>query len=269
MVVGFGGYPSLPALLAAKAVGAPTVIHEQNAVLGRVNRRLAYGAAAVACAFPTLEKATRRVKAKVKVVGNPVRPEIRALYDRSFPRPGAGPIRILVTGGSQGARLLSEATPAAIAQLPEDLRFRIHVTQQTRPDSMAHARRIYGDALVECELAPFFRDMAGRLSRSHLVIGRAGASTVTELAVAGRPSILVPLAIAMDDHQRLNARLLGDVGAAEVIPEKQLTPERLSAAILKYTGDLEAMADAAQAAHSVAQPDAADKLADIVEAVAA
>ncbi len=269
VVVGFGGYPSLPALLAAPGAKIATVIHEQNAVLGRVNRFLAGRASAVACAFPTLERASVRVKAKVHVVGNPIRPEIRALYDQSFPKPGIGPIRILVTGGSQGARLLSECTPAAIAQLPEDLRYRLHVTQQTRPDSMENARRIYGNALVECELSPFFRDMAGRLARSHLVIGRAGASTVSELAVVGRGSILVPLAIAMDDHQRLNAKLLTDVAAGEAIPEKQLTPERLAAAILAFTSDPEALTKAAEAARSVAQPDAAERLADLVERVAA
>jgi UDP-N-acetylglucosamine--N-acetylmuramyl-(pentapeptide) pyrophosphoryl-undecaprenol N-acetylglucosamine transferase len=268
VVVGFGGYPSLPALLAAPTTKTPTVIHEQNAVLGRVNRYIAGRATAVACAFPTLEKASKKVKAKVHVVGNPIRPEIRALYDQPFPDPGQGAIRILVTGGSQGARLLSECTPAAIARLPEDLRYRIHVTQQTRPDSMENARRIYGNALVECELSPFFRDMAGRLSRSHLVIGRAGASTVCELAVVGRPSILVPLAIAMDDHQRLNAKLLTDVGAAEAIPEKQFTPDRLAEAILALT-DPGALAKAAAAAKSVAQPEAAERLADLVERVAA
>ena len=269
VVVGFGGYPSLPALLAARSIGAPTVIHEQNAVLGRVNRRLAPGAAVVACAFPTLERASAKVKARAHVVGNPVRPEIRALYAQPYPAPGKGPIRLLVTGGSQGARLLSEATPAAVMQLPEDLRFRLHVTQQTRPESMADARRIYGDALVDCELAPFFRDMAGRLARSHLVIGRAGASTVCELAVTGRPSILVPLAIATDDHQTLNARLLTDAGAAEAIPEKQLTPERLAQAILTFAADHDRLLAAAEAARSAAQPDAAQKLADLVEGVAA
>ncbi len=243
VVVGFGGYPSLPALLAAPTTKTPTVIHEQNAVLGRVNRYIAGRATAVACAFPTLEKASNTVKAKAHVVGKPIRPEIRALYDQPFPDPGMGAIRILVTGGSQGARLLSECTPAAIARLPEDLRYRIHVTQQTRPDSMANARRIYGDALVDCELSPFFRDIAGRLARSHL-------------------------AIAMDDHQRLNAKLLTDVGAAQAIPEKQLTPDRLAEAILAFTSDPDALGKAAEAARSVARPDAAERLADLVESVA-
>jgi UDP-N-acetylglucosamine--N-acetylmuramyl-(pentapeptide) pyrophosphoryl-undecaprenol N-acetylglucosamine transferase len=268
VVVGFGGYPSLPALLAAPGTRIPTVIHEQNAVLGRVNRYIAGSATAVACAFPTLEKASAKVKAKIHVVGNPIRPEIKALCDKPFPEPGRGPIRILVTGGSQGARLLSECTPAAVAQLPEDLRFRLHVTQQTRPDSMENARRIYGDSLVEAELSPFFRDMAGRLARSHLVIGRAGASTVCELAVVGRSSILVPLAIAMDDHQSFNAKLLVDAGAAVAISEKQFTPERLAATIMAFTEDAGALATAAAAARSVARPDAAERLADLVEGVA-
>jgi len=268
VVVGFGGYPSLPAVLAARALKIPTLIHEQNAVLGRVNRYLAPGAAVVACAFPTLEKASKKVKAKLAVVGNPVRPEIRALADRPFPDPGSGNVRILVTGGSQGARLLSEATPAAIAMLPEDTRYRLHVTQQTRPEAMEDARRVYANALVEAELSPFFRNIAQRLSTTHLVIGRAGASTVCELAVAGLPSVLVPLAIAMDDHQRFNAKLLVDAGAAESIPEKDFTPDRLAEVLSRLLTDPHELARRAAAARSVARPDAAERLADLVESVA-
>ncbi len=268
VVVGFGGYPSLPALLAAPVVNAPTVIHEQNAVLGRVNRWIAPRATAIACAFPTLEKAPSRVKAKVEVVGNPVRPDIRALGDKPYPDPGAGNVRILVTGGSQGARLLSEAVPAAIAMLPEDTRYRLHVTQQTRPEAMEDARRVYANALVEAQLSPFFRDMAGRLAASHLVIGRAGASTVCELAVVGLPSVLVPLAIAMDDHQTYNARLLVDAGAAEAIPEKAFTPERLAESLMRILADPTELGRRSAAARSVARPDAAERLADLVERVA-
>ncbi len=268
VVVGFGGYPSLPALLAAPTTRTPTVIHEQNAVLGRVNRFLAGRATAVACAFPTLEKASKKVTAKVEVVGNPVRPDIRALADRPYPDPKDGNVRILVTGGSQGARLLSEAVPAAVAMLPEDTRYRLHVTQQTRPEAMDDARRVYATALVDVELSPFFRNMAQRLGSAHLVIGRAGASTVCELAVAGLPSILVPLAIAMDDHQRFNARLLVDAGAAEAIPEKEFTPERLAEALNRMLNDPAHLAHAAAAARSVATPDAAERLADLVERVA-
>ncbi len=268
VVVGFGGYPSLPALLAAPAVKVPTVIHEQNAVLGRVNRFLAPRAAVVACAFPTLEKASAKVKAKVAVVGNPVRPEIRALADRPFPDPGSGNVRILVTGGSQGARLLSDVTPLAVAMLPEDTRYRLHVTQQTRPEAMEDARRVYANALVEAELSPFFRNMAQRLATAHLVIGRAGASTVCELAVAGLPSVLVPLGIAMDDHQTFNARLLVDAGAAEAIPEKDFTPDRLAEVLNRLLTDPHELGLRAAAARAVARPDAAERLADLVESAA-
>jgi len=269
VVVGFGGYPSLPALLAAIGGKLPTVIHEQNAVLGRVNRFLAPRVTEVACAFPTLQMVTPAVRARAHVVGNPIRPEIRAIGGRAYeaPTPG-GPIRVLVTGGSQGARLLSDTTPLAIRKLPEELRLRLDIQQQTRPESMDSARRIYADALVKAEVAPFFRDMAGRLSSAHLVIGRAGASTVCEMAVAGRPSLLIPLKIAADDHQTYNARLLSDVGAAAVATEDELTTDSLAGALnalLKSPAQLEKMATAAR---SVATPDAAERLADLVERTA-
>jgi UDP-N-acetylglucosamine--N-acetylmuramyl-(pentapeptide) pyrophosphoryl-undecaprenol N-acetylglucosamine transferase len=204
VVVGFGGYPSLPALLAAVGQKRPTVIHEQNAVLGRVNRFLASRVDALACAFPTLEMAKPAVKARAQVVGNPVRPPIRELYDRPYEAPtDDGPLRLLITGGSQGARLLSELTPEAVLKLPEAIRLRLEVQQQTRAESMEQARKTYANAMVKAEVAPFFRDMAGRLGAAHLVIGRAGASTVCELAVAGRPSILVPLVAIPDAAERL------------------------------------------------------------------
>jgi UDP-N-acetylglucosamine--N-acetylmuramyl-(pentapeptide) pyrophosphoryl-undecaprenol N-acetylglucosamine transferase len=267
VVVGFGGYPSLPGLLAALGAKIPTVIHEQNAVLGRVNRYLAPKVSAVACAFPILERATPQVAGRAIVVGNPVRPEIRALYGRGFSPPGRS-FNILITGGSQGARLLSELMPPALAQLPESLRLRLKVQQQTRAESMENARRIYTDAMVEAEVAPFFRDMAGRLGVADLVIGRAGASTVSEIAVAGKPSILVPLKIAMDDHQRFNAKLLSDAGAAEVALEDGLTVDLMSDALTKLLSSPARLARMAQAAHSVARPDAAERLADLVEATA-
>jgi UDP-N-acetylglucosamine--N-acetylmuramyl-(pentapeptide) pyrophosphoryl-undecaprenol N-acetylglucosamine transferase len=265
VVVGFGGYPSLPALMAARAQKRPTVIHEQNAVLGRVNRWMAPKVTAVACAFPTLEKAPAGVKAEV--VGNPVRPEIRALYDRAFAAP-TDKIHVLVTGGSQGARLLSETVPAAVAQLAEPIRNKLKVDQQTRQESLDTARAIYTDANVDATVAPFFRDMAGRLETAHLVIGRAGASTVCELAVAGLPSILVPLKIAMDDHQRFNAKLLEDAGAAVVIQEDVLNVDRLAGVIQELLSDPAGLAKRAAAAKSVGTPDAAEKLADLVERVA-
>ena len=266
VIVGFGGYPSLPAMLAAGVT--PTVIHEQNAVLGRSNRLLSRRVTAVACAFPTLQRADPKVKAAAHVVGNPVRAEIRALYDQPYAAFGIGTINVLVTGGSQGARLLSDVTPEAIAMLPEDLRLRLTVQQQTRPESAEAARATYAEAGVGAEVAPFFRDMAGRLGQAHLVIGRAGASTVSELAVAGRPSILIPLAIAADDHQSANARLLSDPGAAVVLQEETLTAERLADTIRAILTDSEGLARRAAAAHAVATPHAAQTFADLVEATA-
>jgi UDP-N-acetylglucosamine--N-acetylmuramyl-(pentapeptide) pyrophosphoryl-undecaprenol N-acetylglucosamine transferase len=269
VVVGFGGYPSLPALLAAITSGRPSIVHEQNAVMGRANRLLAAHVTAVACAFPTLQKSSRQVAARAQVVGNPVRPEIRALADLPYAPPAPdGEVRLLVTGGSQGARLLSELIPKAVAQLPEALRNRLSVQQQTRVESMDEARATYRNAMVKAEIAPFFRDMAGRLSAAHLVIGRSGASTVCELAVAGRPSILVPLKIALDDDQGQNARLLADVGAAEVAHEDVLTVEVMANAIAILLGDPARLSRMAAAARSVARPDAAERLADVVEATA-
>ena len=267
VVVGFGGYPSLPALLAAVTTKRPTVIHEQNAVLGRVNRFLADKVDAVACAFPTLEKASPKVRARVHVVGNPVRPDIRALYDKPY-EPPTGEIRILITGGSQGARLLSELAPLAISHLPDGLRMSLSVQQQTRRENLEEAIRVYKNAVVPAEIAPFFRDMAGRLERAHLVIGRAGASTCCELAVAGKPSILVPLKIAADDHQRYNAKLLSDAGAAEVAAEDVLTLEVFTKALAKLLSDPDRLSRMAAAARSVAVPDAAEHLADLVEKTA-
>ena len=267
VVIGFGGYPSLPAMMAAFTAHVPTVIHEQNAVIGRANKLLAGRASAVACAFPTLKKAPASVAARAVVVGNPIRPPVRALFDQPYKRP-TKTIHLLITGGSQGARLLSELPPAAIQLLPEALRARLKVHQQTRPDSIELARNGYAEAMVDAEIAPFFRDMASRLGEAHLVIGRAGASTCCELAVAGKPSILVPLKVALDDDQGQNAKLLADAGAAEIISEDQLTPEVLAAALQRLLGSPAKLAKMAEAARSVAAPDAAEKLADLVEATA-
>ncbi len=262
IVVGFGGYPSLPALLAAKRRAVPRVIHEQNAVLGRVNRQLCRDVDLVACAFPTLRKSPGNLRPIV--VGNPVRADIGALYSQSYPDPTTA-VRILVTGGSQGARLLSEITPAAIAALPEEIRLRLRVEQQTRMESLEFARQTYAKAGVDAEVSPFFRNMAARLATAHLVIGRAGASTVCELAVAGRPSILVPLGIAADDHQRYNAKLLTDVDAALAIAERNFTAENLTAALLHLLSAPARLKAMAAAAHGVAEPAAAERLADLVE----
>jgi UDP-N-acetylglucosamine--N-acetylmuramyl-(pentapeptide) pyrophosphoryl-undecaprenol N-acetylglucosamine transferase len=269
ITVGFGGYPSLPTLVAAIALGRRTLIHEQNAVLGRANRLLAGRVTAVGCAFPTLMKASPRVQARATVVGNPVRPEIRALFDRPYAPPTAeGPLRLLITGGSQGARLLSEGVPAAVARLPEAIRQRLEVQQQTRAESLEAAGQIYREAGVRAETAPFFRDMAGRLAGAHLVIGRAGASTCGELAVAGRPSILVPLKIALDDDQGQNARLLAEAGGTCILREDAVTPEVLSTLLLELLDDPARLAAMSSAARAVAKPDAAERLADLAERTA-
>lgn len=264
VVVGFGGYPSAPALVAAITSGKPTLIHEQNAVLGRTNRILASRVGRVASSFPTLKRAPASLKPEV--VGSPVRADIRALFDRPYQAPEAdGPIQVLVTGGSQGARILSETTPRALAALPEALRARLSVQQQSRPETLEAARQIYLEAGIQAEVAPFFRDMAARLSQAHLVIGRAGASTCAELAVAALPSVLIPLKIATDDHQTLNAKALTDVGAAVVIREDDVTVEALTSAIAPLLADPARLASMSDAAKSVAIPDAARRLADLVE----
>jgi UDP-N-acetylglucosamine--N-acetylmuramyl-(pentapeptide) pyrophosphoryl-undecaprenol N-acetylglucosamine transferase len=269
VVVGFGGYPSLPALLAAVSAGRPTVVHEQNAVMGRANRLLAPLVSTVACAFPSLEKASAKVAARARVVGNPVRPEIRALAGLAYAPPGPeGEVRLLVTGGSQGARLLSEMTPRAIAMAPQALRARLVVQQQTRAESLDQARRTYAEAGVSAETAPFFRDMAQRLSAAHLVVGRSGASTVCELAVAGRPAVLVPLKIALDDDQGRNAAVLAKAGGAEVVSEDGLSVESLCGILVRLLSDSAGLARMAAASRSVARPDAAERLADVVEETA-
>jgi UDP-N-acetylglucosamine--N-acetylmuramyl-(pentapeptide) pyrophosphoryl-undecaprenol N-acetylglucosamine transferase len=265
IVVGFGGYPSLPALMAAISQGRTTLIHEQNAVMGRANRLLAARVTGVACAFPTLQKAPPAVQARASVVGNPVRPEIQAIHDAPYVPPDGGEVRLLVTGGSQGARLLSETVPKAVALLPEAIRGRLKVQQQTRAESIESAKATYAAAGVEAEIAPFFDRMADRLSGCHLMIGRAGASTVCEVAVAGRPSILVPLKIALDDDQGQNARLLAEAGGAVVLPEDRLTPEGLAELLRSLTDDPARLVAMAAAAKAVAKPDAADRLADVVE----
>lgn len=267
VVVGFGGYPSAPALIAALSQRRPTLLHEQNAVLGRTNRWLAPWVGGIASSFPDLQKVPQAVGARVDLIGNPVRPDIRALYDRVWAPPlPDGPIHVLVTGGSQGARILAETAPRSLAALPEALRARLNVQQQSRAETLDAAQQIYLEAGIAAEVAPFFRDMASRLSAAHLVIGRAGASTCSELAVAAVPSLLIPLKIAMDDHQRFNAASLAHAGGAEVLLEDEVTVERLSQALARLLTDPERLAAMSRGARSTALPDATVSLADMVEA---
>ena len=269
VVVGFGGYPSAPALLAALSQGRPTLLHEQNSVLGRTNRWLSPYVGAVAASFPNLRLVPRGVETRVTLIGNPVRPDIRALFDRPYAAPTArGPIKVLVTGGSQGARILAEAVPRALAALPVPLRKRLRVQQQARAESLEAARAIYQAAGIEAEVAPFFGDMARRLATTHLVIGRAGASTCSELAVAALPSLLIPLKIAMDDHQRFNAASLADAGGAQVVLEDEATVERLTVVLQALLSDPGLLTAMSVGARSTALPDATAELADMVEAAA-
>jgi UDP-N-acetylglucosamine--N-acetylmuramyl-(pentapeptide) pyrophosphoryl-undecaprenol N-acetylglucosamine transferase len=259
-VVGFGGYPTFPVLQSA-GKDVAVFVHEQNAVLGRVNKLFAGKAAKVASGFAMLEGLEDTTKHAV--TGNPVRADIVAARSEPFPDSEHG-LRLLVTGGSQGARILGQVVPEAIAQLPEHLRQTLFVSHQVREEQADEARETYANAGVQAEVWPFFQDMAGRIAKAHLVIGRSGASTVSETAVVGRPSILVPLAIATNDHQTFNAKALSDVGAADVLAEDEFTVTRLTALLEQRLGDMPALQKRAAAAKAVGKPDAAEALCDVV-----
>jgi UDP-N-acetylglucosamine--N-acetylmuramyl-(pentapeptide) pyrophosphoryl-undecaprenol N-acetylglucosamine transferase len=263
-VVGFGGYPSVPPLLAALGMlghRPVTVLHEQNAVLGRANRLLGRRADRLALSFGGTGKVPDG--ARIEVVGNPIRPALAALA--GSPYPGTeGALRLLVLGGSLGARVFADVVPPAIAALPEALRQRLVVAQQCRPEDLNRTRVAYEAAGVPAELSPFFPDIAGRLEMAHLVIARAGAGTVAELACAGRPAILVPLPHAIDDHQQANARLLEEAGAATIVSQRGFTSARLAADLAAQLADPRCLVRAAASAARLAQPDAARRLADLV-----
>jgi len=267
-LVGFGGYPAIPPAIAALTLGArkpALILHEQNAVLGRANRALAKRADLLALAYA--ETARVPAGAKAQVVGNPVRPALAALAGMGYP-PADGPLRLLVTGGSLGARIFADIVPPAISALPEAIRARLLIAQQCRVEDLERVRAAYSTTGIPVELSPFFPDIAGRLAGAHLVIARAGASTVAEIACAGRPSLLVPLPSAIDDHQTANARALEAAGAALVLPQAGMTPARLAALLAEWLGSPERLAEAAQAAASLGRPQAARVLADQVLALA-
>ena len=264
--VGFGGYPSVPPLVASGRLGIPSVLHEQNAVLGRANRMLARRASAIATSFPETQRVPRNRAGLVSYVGNPVRAAIAALRGTPYNPPAPdGTFRLLVIGGSQGARVFAEIVPAAVAALPQTLRRRIEVSQQCRPENLAAVEQLYAEAGVEARLAPFFEDMPTRLGEAHLVICRAGASTIAELAAVGRAAILVPLPIAADDHQSANGRALVAAGAAIMIAQEAFTAERLAQELTALMADPAQLAERAAAAQGFARPDAACALADLVE----
>ena len=268
-VVGFGGYPAFPALLAASAKGIPTVLHEQNAVLGRVNRMLAGDAAAIATAYGEVDRLKSAYKGKTVLVGNPVRDEVKRLGELPLPEfDEVAPLKILVTGGSQGASVLSEVVPSGLGELPPSLRHRLQVVQQCRPGEIETVRARYAELKIPAELMTYITDMPAKLGDCHLVIARAGASTIAELTAAGRPAILVPLPIATDDHQTANAREMAKAGGARMIPQPDFSPAVLAAQIAALAEDPEALANAAARALSVGRPNAASDLADLVERIA-
>lgn len=269
VVVGFGGYASIPAVMAAHRLGLPIVLHEQNAVLGRANRLVAPYARRIAAGFAEVEGIAAADRPKLAHTGNPVRPEIIALASQPYPALAAdGGLNMLVTGGSQGASLFSRVIPEAIRLLPEGMRRRLKLVQQVRADDLDAVRAVYASIGFEAELSPFFADLPQRLDAAHLAIGRAGASTIAETAVAGRPAILVPYAAATDDHQTKNARALENAGAAIVMPEAAFTPEALAARLQPMLALPDKLRSMAIAARTVGIVDAAERLADLVLATA-
>ena len=266
LIAGFGGYPAYPALSAANRLKVPMIIHEQNAVLGRVNRRFAKVADVVASGFERLDKLPGG--ANHQPVGNPVRAPIAAARMNGYPSTD-GKLTLLITGGSQGSRILGEAIPLAIANhLPDELKSRLSIMQQVREEQVTDVVQIYARAGIQAEVETFFDNMSGRLAAAHLVIARSGAGTVSEIAAVGRPSILIPLKIAMDDHQTANAMSLAEIGAADIVAEDNLYPNLLGELLrvsLLNTDDLKKRAALAAGAGSVT---AAQDLADIAEQAA-
>ena len=264
-VIGFGGYPSVPVMLAASLARLPTAIIEQNAVVGRANRLVMNRVRVVAAAFPIARFAPAD-KSKIVLTGNPLRPEVEALWGSPYNAPQAdGPLRLLVFGGSQGARAMSEIVPAALTRLPHDLKKRLSVVQQCRPEDIEKVRQIYANAEIRAELQSFFSDLPRRMAESHLVIARSGAGTVAELMAIGRPAILVPLPGALDDNQTPNAEILSRADAGWCVAQPDLTPDSLAQMLTRIFSDPVGLTLRAAAAHALATPHAAERLADVVD----
>lgn len=262
-VVGFGGYPALPTMFAAARRGLPSIIHEQNAVLGRVNRWLSPSVSRIASTFPALSHIDELIRDRVVVTGNPVRPAVMESA-RGYHRPG-NEMHLLVFGGSQGARIFATLVPEALGLLAPALRQRLNVVQQCRPEDLESAKATYAAMGLQATLGSFFTNMGELMAKAHLIISRAGASTVTEECVAGRPAILIPYPFAMDDHQTANARQVEAAGGAWMFAEKSLTPQILAAKITELMESPVLLENAAAKALSLGRSDAARRLADLVE----
>jgi UDP-N-acetylglucosamine--N-acetylmuramyl-(pentapeptide) pyrophosphoryl-undecaprenol N-acetylglucosamine transferase len=265
-VVGFGGYPCFPPLVAARLLGVPTALHEQNAVLGRANRSLARYVTAIATSFEHTKLLDARTRRKARVTGNPVRDLVVDWSSQAYqpPHPG-GPYALLVFGGSQGARFFADALPETIALVPERVRSRLVLVQQCREEDMGRVKESYWRSGVKAELATFFPNLPEQMAKAHLVVGRAGASTVAELTVMGRPAILVPLPHAIDNDQLQNALRLADAGAGWCLEQKNYSPEFLSEALTDLFTSPDRLAHAAAAAKALGRPQAVTHLADLVE----
>jgi UDP-N-acetylglucosamine--N-acetylmuramyl-(pentapeptide) pyrophosphoryl-undecaprenol N-acetylglucosamine transferase len=268
-VIGFGGYPTLPPILAARASGIPTAIHEQNAVMGRANRLLSRFVDRVALSFKPTRLLRTDAEAKARVTGTPVRDAVLSYREAPYepPEPG-GPLLLLVFGGSQGARFFSEALPPALARLPKGMRERLTVVQQAREEDIDELQKAYKKAGIAAHIAPFFRDLPERIAKSHLVVARAGASTVAELMAIGRPCLLVPLPHALDNDQLENATRLQEGGGGWCVRQQELTPERLAGELQRLLSSPEVLAATAARGKAMAETEAVSKLADLAEELA-
>ncbi len=268
-VVGFGGYPTLPPLIAARLLGIPTVIHDSNAVLGRANRLLSTRVSAIATSLPGVLDRDPSLADKTTVTGTPMRPAILAAAAVPYVAPVADdPLRLLVVGGSQGARVMADIVPPAIERLEPALWRRLSLVQQVREEDMPRVRAVYDRLKIEAELAPFFADLPARFAATHLVVSRSGAGTVAELGAIGRPSILVPLPGAIDQDQHANAGVLEKAGGAIRIPQSEFTPDRLASEISALAADPARLTAMAASARTVGRLDAAERLADLLMKVA-
>jgi UDP-N-acetylglucosamine--N-acetylmuramyl-(pentapeptide) pyrophosphoryl-undecaprenol N-acetylglucosamine transferase len=267
-VVGFGGYPSFPTLIAAILLGKRTMVHEQNAVLGRVNKSLAAFVKVLALSFDKTRGIKKKYKKKLVLTGNPVREDIRAIYKIPYPKYKKNTcFEVLVLGGSQGATSLSKIVPEAICALPESYRKKIRVTQQCREADIDSVEKKYQECSIKHELATFFDNVPEHIAKSHLVISRSGASTLAEVTVAGRPSVLFPYPYAMDDHQTANALCLVENSAAIVIPENDIRPSEVTETLKGFLDSPEKLVDMAIHAFEMGIVDADSRLADSVEAL--